>query len=413
MDPAGRAPFHVMAKPAGPRCNIACDYCYYLSKDGLYPEIRKFRMSEDVLERYISEHIAAHQALGLDEVTFGWQGGEPTMLGLDFFETVVRLQDRHRPDGFAVHNALQTNGMLLDAGWAGFLRDHRFLVGISIDGPRHIHDRYRRDRAGRPSFRAVMAGLDLLQRHQVEFNALTVVNRNSALHPREIYEFLRGAGVEHMQFIPVVERRSGTGALAAPPQIDGGAAPDPMTQWSVRPAAYGRFLCTVFDLWRRRDIGRVFVQFIEDHLRSWSGLPSGLCVFAETCGGALALEQNGDLYACDHYVYPEFRLGNLATQPLADMVWSDRQQEFGRAKRDSLPRQCLGCAYRFACNGGCPKHRLVETGEPGRGLNYLCPAYRQFFGHAGPELRAMARELALHGAIADRRGGQTNPGHGA
>ena len=387
---AGAAPLHVMVKPAGPRCNISCAYCYYLEKEGLYPEERKFRMSGAVLESYIRSHIETQAAAGFGEITFTWQGGEPTMLGVDFFRRVVALQKALRPPGSRIRNALQTNGILVDSEWAEFLKEHDFLVGISLDGPAPLHDRYRRDRAGRPTHAAVMRGLEMLRAQGVAFNVLCSVHRHNALKPKEVYTFLRDAGARFIQFIPIVERLTPEGTLAGPPRPGREEALRP-APWSVSPAAFGKFLCDVFDLWIRRDVGRVFVQFFDVQLGLWLGLPSSLCVFAEECGPALALEHNGEVFACDHYVYPEYRLGRLPGDCLADLAQAPRRREFGRAKARTLVRQCRECAYLFACHGGCPKHRFARAADGEWGLNHLCPAYRRFFRHAGPRLEEMAR----------------------
>lgn len=380
--------FHVMTKPIGPRCNIDCSYCYYLEKETLYPDEKKFRMSATVLETYIRQMIAAQVKAGLREVLFAWQGGEPTMLGLPWFETVVALQRQHRPEGVTISNTLQTNGMLIDDAWAAFFAREGFLIGISVDGPREVHDRYRRDRAGRGTFDTVMAGLDALRRAGVDYNILATVHRANAGKGKDIYRFLRTLGTRHLQFIPIVERRSPGGSLAAAPQVDNDPG-TPVTDWSVAPRAYGKFLCDVFDIWSRQDIGAVFVQFFENQIGLWSGHPASLCVFAETCGNALALEHNGDLYACDHYVYPQYRLGNILQHELGDLAWSEAAVGFGNAKRDTLTAQCQRCQFRFACNGGCPKHRILKSkdGEPGH--NYFCESYTMFFRHAGPTLRAL------------------------
>lgn len=381
-----------MTKPIGPRCNIACSYCYYLEKEALYPDEKRFRMSDAVLERYVRDLIAAEVEAGERGVTFAWQGGEPTMLGVDFFEKAVALQKQYCPEGVRIENAFQTNGMLLDDDWGRFLAREDFLVGISIDGPRAIHDRYRRDRAGRPTFDKVMQGLDVLRRHQVAFNILTTVHRENAIHGKEVYRFLRDLGTAHIQFIPIVERRAADGSLAAAPQVDD----DPenvVSAWSVSPRAYGKFLCDVFDFWCRKDVGRIFVQFFENQVGLWMGRPASLCVFAETCGAGLALEHNGDLYACDHYVYPEYRLGNIMDTPLAELAWSETAEKFGNDKRDRLTAQCRACEFRFACNGGCPKHRFLRSkdGEPGH--NYFCQSYTMFFRHAGDRLRVIGARL--------------------
>lgn len=382
------SPFNIMIKPIGPRCNISCEYCYYLEKEKLYPDEKKFRMADDVLESTISQVIAASAEAGLTEVPFAWQGGEPTMLGVDYFRKIVALQKKHAPNGLKITNAFQTNGTLLDEEWGAFLHDNRFLVGISIDGPKKIHDRYRLDRAGRPTFDAVMRGLDVLQRHKVEHNALTVVQHANSGKGKEVYSFLKGLGIEFIQFIPIVERSAGAG-LASAPQVDMEPG-NSVTAWSVSPRAYGKFLCDVFDVWFRHDIGTTFVQFFDVQLGLWLGAPSTLCVFAESCGNGLALEHDGSLYSCDHYVYPEYRLGNLTKTPLREMLWTERQQAFGNDKLDQLTAQCRSCAFRFACNGGCPKHRFARTRNGEHGHNYFCESYKMFFHHAGDRLKEMA-----------------------
>lgn len=386
-------PYHVMTKPIGPRCNIDCSYCYYLEKEKLYPSEKKFRMADEVLETYVRDLIASEVRVGVRDVLFAWQGGEPTMLGLPYFEKIVALQRQYCPPGIKISNSLQTNGMLVDEAWAAFFARESFLIGISIDGPREIHDRYRRDRAGRATFSAVMKGLEALQREKVEYNILCTVHRANAGKGKEIYKFLRALGTQHLQFIPIVERRGTSGDLAGAPQVDD----DPsnlVTEWSVHPRAYGKFLCDVFDIWVRQDFGKIFVQFFENQVGIWMGRPASLCVFAETCGNAMALEHNGDLYTCDHYVYPEYRLGNIMETPLSEMAWSDAAEKFGNDKRDSLTAQCQRCQYRFACNGGCPKHRILRSkdGEPGH--NYFCESYTIFFRHAGSRLREIALALA-------------------
>lgn len=382
-------PFHVMTKPIGPRCNIDCSYCYYLEKEKLYPAEKKFQMQDEVLEAYVKGLIEAGMKAGLSTITFAWQGGEPTILGLVFFQRAVALQKRYAPRGVRIENSLQTNGILINDEWAEFFAREEFLVGISIDGPKHVHDRYRRDRAGRGTFDAVMRGLDALKRAGVEFNILTTVHRANAAKGKDIYRFLRGLGTAHLQFIPIVERRGEGGELAKAPQVDDDPA-NVVTEWSVAPRAYGKFLCDVFDQWHRHDIGRVFVQFFENQVGLWSGHPASLCVFAETCGAGLAMEHNGDLYACDHFVYPEYRLGNIMERDIGDMAWSREAEAFGNAKRDSLTAQCRACEYRRFCNGGCPKHRILRSkdGEPGH--NYFCESYTMFFRHAGPRLRDIA-----------------------
>ena len=386
-------PFHVMTKPTGPRCNIDCSYCYYLEKEGLYPDEKKFRMPEAVLEAFVRGLIEAGVTAGQREVNFAWQGGEPTILGLSFFEHAVTLQRQYCPDGMKISNSLQTNGILVDDRWADFFRRENFLIGISIDGPGPIHDRYRHDRAGRPTFDAVMLGLAALRRAGVEHNILTTIHRANAGKGKEIYRFLRKLGTPHLQFIPIVERRTDTGALAQAPQ-SGSNAQARVTEWSVSPRAYGKFLCDVFDIWHRQDLGRVFIQFFETQIGLLAGYPSGLCIFAETCGNALALEHNGDLYACDHYVYPEYRLGNITEMDIGALAWSDAARTFGEDKRDRLTRQCRACRYLSLCNGGCPKHRFLisRDGEPGQ--NYFCESYTMFFRHAGARLAGLAAGVA-------------------
>jgi uncharacterized protein len=382
-------PYSLLAKPTGPRCNIACSYCYYLEKEALYPDERKFRMQDALLRRYVGQQIAAHRSLGQHEVGFYWQGGEPTMLGLDWFRRLVALQAELCPADMVIQNALQTNAMLIDEEWAAFLAEAGFLVGVSIDGPRALHDRYRRGRAGQPSFDTALAGLRRLQAAGVAMNLLATVNRATALRPVEVYRFLAGLGVPWLQFIPIIERRMPDGSLAPPPQSgrDAGAR---LSEWSVPAAAYGRFLCAIFDQWYRHDTGRISVQHFDVQVGLWAGYPSTLCIHAETCGQALAMEHNGEVFVCDHYVYPEYRLGNLATDGLEQLVEDPRLLAFGQAKADSLPKQCRSCRFRFACNGGCPKHRFGVTRDGEPGLNHLCEANRMFLTHAGPRLRDLA-----------------------
>ena len=387
-------PFNIMTKPIGPRCNIDCKYCYYLEKEEMFPDEKRFRMPENVLETYIKGYIENNLETGQTAITFAWQGGEPTILGVPYFQAIVDLQKKHTPEGVQVSNALQTNGMLLDDEWGHFLKDNNFLIGISIDGPKKIHDKYRVDRAGRSTFDAVMRGLEILQKHEVEHNALTVVHRENAIKGKEIYKFLKSIGIEFMQFIPIVERSSDGDKLAGAPQID----MDPellVTPWSVSPRAYGKFLNDVFDIWFKKDIGEIFVQFFDNQLSLWTGNGAQLCVFAEKCGNSLALEHNGNLYSCDHYVYHEYLLGNIMRKPMRDMIWSDDQMQFGNQKLDGLTDQCRACEFRFACNGGCPKHRFLtnKSGEPGH--NYFCESYTMFFNHAGPRMQKMAQMLAM------------------
>ena len=378
---AGAAPpaFHVMVKPGGAICNLDCEYCYFLSKEQLYPG-SQFRLADELLGTYTKQYIGAQTA---NEVTFAWQGGEPTLLGLPFFERALELQARHKRPGMTLHNTFQTNGTLLDDDWCAFFKRHEILIGLSLDGPERLHDRYRVNKGGKGSFKGVMRGLDLLKKHGVAFNILTTVHAANAAHPAEVYRFLRDeVGAQYLQFIPIVERDNATGFQEG----------TDVTERSVTGEGYGRFLREVFDLWVRDDVGRVYVQMFDVALAAWVGLSPGLCVFERTCGTALAMEHNGDVYSCDHYVEPAHLLGNLEELPLLEMVTSDQQRAFGQAKAD-LPRYCRECEVRFVCNGGCPKDRVLTTPDGEPGLNYLCAGYRSFFNHVGPYMQFMAGEL--------------------
>jgi uncharacterized protein len=348
-------------------------------------------MPAEVLERYIRDYI---QQQNVPEIGFAWQGGEPTLLGVEFFRNVVEIQRRYA-DGKTISNALQTNGTLLDDEWCEFLRQENFLVGISIDGPRKLHDIYRVDTKQQPTFDDVMRGLRCLQKHQTQFNTLTVVNRQNSREPLEVYRFLKQIGSTYLQFIPLVERSAGVqltlrGLKLAGPHVPG-AADDAggVTPWSVEAKQFGEFLCAIFDEWVRRDVGRIYVQLFESAVGQWMGIPSSMCVFAETCGRALALEHNGDLYSCDHFVYPEYFLGNILDAAMSALVDSPRQKKFSRDKADTLPRYCRECDVRFACNGECPKHRFLRTPDGEDGLNYFCKAYKRFFHHIDPYMNVM------------------------
>jgi uncharacterized protein len=372
--------FHVMAKPRGAICDLECAYCFYLSKQRLYPG-SAFRMSEETLERYVRQLIEAHRA---PEVTFTWQGGEPTLMGLDFFRRAVELQARHCKPGMRIHNALQTNAAALDDEWCRFFRDNSFLLGVSLDGPRECHDSFRVDKGGAPTFDRVMAGITRLQRHGVEFNLLTCVHAANAGRGLDVYRFLRDeVGAVMIQLIPIVERDNATGYQEG----------EKVTPRSITGRQYGEFLIAVFDEWVRRDVGRVFVQLFDVALGVWFGVPSTLCVFAATCGGALALEHNGDVYSCDHFVEPGHLLGNITRTPLVSLVASPQQRAFGLGKRDALPRLCRECAVRFVCNGACPKDRILLTPDGEPGLNYLCEGLKAFFTHVDGPMRTMARLL--------------------
>jgi uncharacterized protein len=349
-------------------------------------------MPDGVLETFVRDYIAAQD---VPLVTFAWQGGEPTLLGLDFFHRVVELQRRYA-DGRRIDNAIQTNGILVDDRWAAFFAEHAFLVGLSIDGPRELHDRYRVDRGGAPTFDRVMKGIDALKRNGAAFNTLTVVHRENARAPLDVYRFLKEAGSGFLQFIPIVERLQD--ARLSEPGLAGGGH---LAAWSVDPADWGGFLCAIFDEWVRRDVGRVFVQMFDVALESWYRGEASLCIFSETCGRALAVEHNGDLYSCDHYVFPAFRLGNITDTPVGDLVSSPAQRRFGDAKRDALPEFCRRCDVRFACHGECPKNRFVTTPDGQPGLNYLCAGYKRFFTHIDSAMRFMANELAQESAPAN------------
>ncbi|MFZ0338913.1 MAG: anaerobic sulfatase-maturation protein [Terracidiphilus sp.] len=387
--------FHVLAKPIGPICNLDCKYCFYLEKELLYPQpdphIDKWAMSDQVLESYIRQYIEAHDT---PVVNFAWQGGEPTLLGVDYFRKLVQIQKKYA-NGKQIANAFQTNGVLLNDAWAECFLEYQFLIGISIDGPRELHDAYRVDKGGQPTFDRVMRGIETLRRNKVDFNTLTTVHRANADSPLEVYRFLRDNGSGYMQFIPIVERIAHQvtedGLRLISPDFAGAAKVAP---WSVEPRQFGRFLCAIFDEWVRRDVGRTFVQLFDVSLETWSGMEASLCIFRKQCGAALAIEHSGDLYSCDHFVYPENRLGNIMDSAMAALAGSEQQQKFGKAKESTLPRYCRECDVRFACNGECPKHRFLTTPDGEPGLNYLCAGYKMFFHHVDPAMRFMAAELA-------------------
>ena len=400
--------FHVTAKPYGARCNLDCIYCYYREKAAvLYPHTAVPRMSDAGLEVFVKDYLASQPG---SEIVFAWQGGEPTLMGIEFFRKAVKLQ-QHYGAGRQVTNTLQTNGTLLDDAWGKFFAENKFLVGISLDGPRELHDAYRADGGGHPSWHNVMHGLRVLRKHQVDFNTLTVVHRRNVRHARKVYEFLQASGSTFMQFIPLVERKAGPAEAAhglahgAPHAAREGLVPRVLAAIEVAPECagpkdIGAFLSTIFDLWVQRDVGRVFVQTFDGALSAWMGRGAAVCAFEERCGAALALEHNGDVYACDHYVYPTHRLGNLHATSLADLGRGAEVRSFGDAKAD-LPRVCRECPVRFACNGDCPKHRFVAAGEGEPGVSYLCPGYRDFFTHIGPTMERMAKLVRAGRPAAD------------
>lgn len=389
---------HVVVKPVGPACNLDCAYCFYLEKKALFAPAETYRMSEPVLSALIANYARSQPT---PEVEFVWQGGEPTLLGIDFFRRVVEIQKRFAKRK-RITNSIQTNGTLLTDRWCAFLRENNFTVGLSLDGPREIHDRYRRDREGRGTFDAVMRGLKFLKKHGVEYNVLACVARETALQPLAVYRFLRDQGVEFIQFTPVVERLADGDTAAQGLRLAGFASPEAaagpaaVTPWSVLPEAYGDFLIAVYEEWVRHDVGAVFVMNFEWALGAWVGNPSPVCVHAAQCGRTLAVEHDGDVYACDHGVYPQFKLGNVLTDRLVDLAERSRRSGFGVRKETALPLQCRECEVLAACRGGCPKHRFAESGRGEPGLHYLCEGYRKFFRHIRKYLRAIT-QLLEHG----------------
>ncbi len=369
--------FHVMAKPTGARCNLDCAYCFFLKKEELYPD-SAFRMTDEVMEKYIRQTIEGHR---VPEVTIAWQGGEPTLMGLEFFRRSVKVQKKYAKPGTRIENTFQTNGILLDDEWCRFFHDNNFLVGLSMDGPGELHDAYRRDRRGRGTFDRVLKAARLLQKHHVEFNILCAVNSTNADRPLEVYRFFRDELIaQYIQFIPIVERENETGFQEG----------NTVTDRSVRPEQWGRFLVAIFDEWIKGDVGRMFVLNFDAALAGWLGMAGTVCVFGPTCGLGVALEHNGDLYSCDHFVEPDHFLGNILETPLIELVSSEKQRRFGMAKRDTLPRYCRACEFLAICNGECPKNRFVMTPDGEAGLNYLCEGYRGFFSHADRPMRMMA-----------------------
>jgi len=382
--------FNVIAKPIGSICNLNCTYCFYLEKENIYRGENEFRMSEETLESYIRQMIDAHQT---QIVNFVWQGGEPTLLGLDFFEKVIELQKKYADDK-TISNAFQTNGVLLNDEWCSFFKKNDFLIGLSIDGPEELHNKYRLNKNGGGSFKDVMRGLNYLKKYEIEFNTLTSVQRDNSNRPLEVYRFLKDIGSTFMQFIPIVERIADSenryGLKLLSPDIKESLT---VTEWSVEAKQYGLFLSKIFDEWVHNDVGKHYIRIFDTALEVWYGMKSSLCIFKETCGDALAVEHNGDLYPCDHYVFPDYKLGNILNTPLTELIMSDKQRQFGQDKRDKLPSYCRECKYRFICNGGCPKDRFITTPDGEEGLHYLCEGYKYFFNHIDPYMRFMAYEL--------------------
>lgn len=383
--PYGR-PFYVTAKPVGARCNLRCEYCYYLEKSDLYPRpASATTMDDETLTIFIRDYIRAQPST---DVVFTWHGGEPLLRPLKFYEHVIELQNRFS-EGHNIINCLQTNGTLINDDWGRFLHDNNWLTGISIDGPQRLHDKYRLARDGQPSFEKVMRGIEILNRHAAEWNALAVVNRFNGDHPMEFYDFFRQTGCRYIQFTPVVERLRRDGHLASLAD-DGNFG---VTEFSVTPEQWGKFLCALFDEWVQHDVGEYYIQLFDATLANWAGVEPPVCTMAPTCGHAIAMEFNGDVYCCDHFVFPEYLLGNIRNKTFADMMFSSKQRRFGADKRRLLPDQCKQCRYLFACNGECPRNRFAATASGQPHLNYLCSGYRRFFEHAAPYMEFMKREL--------------------
>ncbi|MDR3194943.1 MAG: anaerobic sulfatase-maturation protein [Tannerella sp.] len=365
-------PLYVMLKPVGAVCNLRCEYCYYLEKKELYPSVKNHVMSDALLEEFVRQYMESHTT---PEVLFTWHGGETLMRNMDFYRKALALQQKYA-DGRRVDNVLQTNGTLLNDAWCSFFKEHRFLIGISIDGPQHCHDVYRKDREGRPSFHRVMKGIALLGKHGVEFNVMGVVNDYNVDYPLEFYRFFKSLDCHYIQFAPIVET------------VDGRPAP-----WNVPSEKWGDFLIAIFDEWVRQDVGTYYIQYFDSTLANWVGEPPGICTLSRTCGHAGVMEFNGDVYSCDHFVYPEYKLGNINERTLLEMMYSDKQRLFGANKYDTLPQQCKDCRYLFACHGECPKNRIAKTASGEPGLNYLCAGYAKFFNHVAPYMDFMKHEL--------------------
>lgn len=381
-------PLYVMLKPAGAHCNLACKYCYYLEKNNLYQNSHRHLMSDEMLEQFTREYIEAQT---MPQVLFTWHGGEPLMRSIDFYKKALELQKKYA-NGKQIDNVIQTNGTLLTNEWCEFFAKNHWLVGISIDGPQEYHDHYRVTPDGKPSWEKVMQGISLLKKHRVEWNAMAVVNAYNAEHPLEFYHFFKDNGCQYLQFTPIVERLTEhedgrtLASLADDREI-------PLADASVTPQQWGNFLCTIFDDWVRHDVGKTFVEIFDCTLANWMGVLPGICAYSKECGHAGVMEHNGDVYSCDHFVFPEYKLGNIREQSLIDMLYGEKQQAFSRLKHTSLPRQCKECDMEFACHGECPKNRFEKDkyGEPG--LNYLCQGYYQYYTHVAPYMDFMKREL--------------------
>ena len=389
-------PMYVMLKPAGSLCNLRCKYCYYLEKDKLYKQCKNHVISDELLEKFIKEYIEAQTT---PQVLFTWHGGETLMRPISFYKRALELQ-RIYGRGRQIDNCIQTNGTLLTDEWCQFFKDNNFLVGVSIDGPQEFHDEYRRTATNKPTFVKVMNGINLLNKHGVEWNALAVVNDYNADYPLEFFRFFKQIGCKYIQFSPIVERvvKREDGLTLAPGMQGGDAG---LADFSITPEQWGNFLCTIFDEWVHNDVGEYFVQLFDATLANWVGQAPGVCILAEECGHAGVMEFNGDVYSCDHFVYPEHLLGNLHTKTITEMMYSDQQNKFAKMKKQMLPQQCKECKFLFACHGECPKNRFLNDKYGNYGLNYLCKGYRQFFEHVEPYMNFMKRELENHRAPAN------------
>ena len=381
-------PLYVMLKPAGAHCNLACKYCYYLEKNKLYPTAQRHLMSDEMLEQFTREYIEAQT---MNQVLFTWHGGEPLLRSIDFYRKALSLQQKYAGSR-RIDNVIQTNGTLLTDEWCEFFAQNHWLVGISIDGPQPYHDHYRLTAAGKPSWQKVMQGIKLLKKHGVEWNAMAVVNAYNANHPLEFYRFFKENGCQFLQFTPIVERltRHEDGrtlaSLADKDEIS-------LSEASVVPEQWGYFLCAIFDEWVRKDVGKIFVEIFDCTLANWMGISPGICAYSKECGHAGVMEHNGDVYSCDHFVFPEYKLGNIRDHSLIDMLYGEQQQEFSRLKHSSLPRQCKECDMEFACHGECPKNRFMKDKYGDSGLNYLCPGYYHYYQHVAPYMDYMKQEL--------------------
>ena len=381
-------PLYVILKPAGAHCNLACKYCYYLEKNKLYPTAQRHLMSDEMLEQFTREYIEAQT---MNQVLFTWHGGEPLLRSIDFYRKALSLQQKYA-GGRHIDNIIQTNGTLLTDEWCEFFAQNHWLVGISIDGPQPYHDHYRLTAAGKPSWQKVMQGIKLLKKHGVEWNAMAVVNAYNVNHPLEFYRFFKENGCQFLQFTPIVERltRHEDGrtlaSLADKDEIS-------LSEASVAPEQWGYFLCAIFDEWVRKDVGKIFVEIFDCTLANWMGVSPGICAYSKECGHAGVMEHNGDVYSCDHFVFPEYKLGNIRDQSLIDMLYGEQQREFSRLKHSSLPRQCKECDTEFACHGECPKNRFMKDKYGDSGLNYLCPGYYHYYQHVAPYMDYMKQEL--------------------